>query len=340
VGDVWTGNSRWSPATQKVVKDLAVSMFGNKGYQYLVGGEALVQKVVKEAKTIIVIKSVIVPYANAMSNIFHLIGRGVPIRDIVRGMGRKLTEIDFYTKSRIEEVRLEAELRAATNDAFETKKLQAELTSIKDSQKRLSIWPLIERGEFSSISDAGITQDDLILTGNNLTDYMDKLVDKLPERAKTFGRYALITKDTALFQGLQKSVAYGDFIAKAIFYDDLINRQGKTVEYANGIITEEFVNYDVLPGRTRGYLENMGILWFWNFKVRYSKIALSILRNNPVHAFLSALIPLPQFMSSGVDMGFEGSMFEKMADGSINRSIGFSQGLNAPLLNPWLNLVK
>jgi hypothetical protein len=340
VGDVWTGNSRWSPATQKVVKDLAISMFGNKGYQYLTMGEAGIQKLVKEAKTIIVIKSVIVPYANAMSNIFHLISRGVPIRDIVRGMPRKLAEIDFYAKSRIEEVRLEAELRAATDDPFLMKKLQAELTSIKDSQRRLSIWSLIERGEFSSISDAGLTQDDLILTGRNVTDYMDALTEKLPERAKTFGRYALITKDTALFQGLQKSVAYGDFIAKAIFYDDLINRQGKSVDYANGIITEEFVNYDVLPGRTRGYLENMGILWFWNFKVRYSKIALSILRNNPVHALLSTLIPLPQFLSSGVDMGFEGSMFEKLSDGSINRSIGFSQGLNAPLLNPWLNLVK
>jgi hypothetical protein len=340
VGDVWTGNSRWSPATQKVVKDLAVSMFGNKGYQYLTMTEDAIQKVVKEAKTIIVIKSVIVPYANAMSNIFHLIGRGVPIKDIVRGLPRKLTEIDFYAKSRIEQVRLEAELRAATNDPFLTKELDAQLTSIKDSQRRLSIWPLIERGEFSSISDAGLNQDDLILTGNNITGYMDKLVDKLPERAKTFGRYALVTKDTALFQGLQKSVAYGDFIAKAIFYDDLIQRQGKDVDYANGVISEEFVNYDTLPGRTRGYLENMGILWFWNFKVRYSKIALSVLRNNPVHAFLSALIPLPQFMSSGVDMAFEGSMFEKMTDGSINRSIGFSQGLNAPMLNPWLNLVK
>jgi hypothetical protein len=340
VGDVWTGNSRWSPATQKVVKDLAISMFGNKGYQYLTMGEAGMQKLVKEAKTIIVIKSVIVPFANGMSNIFHLISRGVPLKDIVRGMGRKLTEIDFYTKSRIEEVRLEAELRAATNDPFETKKLQAELTSIKDSQKRLSIWPLIERGEFSSISDAGLTQDDLILTGRNLTGYMEQLTEKLPEKAKTFGRYALVTKDTALFQGLQKSVAYGDFIAKAIFYDDLINRQDKSVEYANGIITEEFVNYDVLPGRTRGYLENMGILWFWNFKVRYSKIALSVLRNNPVHALFSTLVPLPQFLSSGVDMGFEGSMFQKMADGTLDRSIGFSQGLNAPMLNPWLNLVK
>jgi hypothetical protein len=322
------------------VKDLAVSMFGNKGYQYLVMGEDALQKVVKEAKMFIVIKSVVVPYANAMSNIFHLISRGVPIREIVRNMPRKLAEIDFYAKSLLEEQQLEAKLLAASDNPFETKRLEAQLTSIRDSQRRLTIWPLIERGEFSSITDAGLTEDDLILTGRNITGYMDKLTNMLPDFMKNAGRQALITKDTALFQGLQKAVAYGDFVAKAIFYDDLINRQGKTKEYAEGIITEEFVNYDVLPGRTRGYLENMGLLWFWNFKVRYSKIALSVLRNNPVHAFLSTLIPLPDILSSGVDMGFEGSIFEKLADGSINRSIGFSQGLNAPMMHPFINLIR
>lgn len=69
---------------------------------------------------------------------------------------------------------------------------------------------------------------------------------KLPEGVQTAGRYAFVAKDTAMFQGLQKAVEYGDFLAKAILYDDLVQRQKKPKDVALGQITEEFVNYDRL----------------------------------------------------------------------------------------------
>ena len=83
----------------------------------------------------------------------------------------------------------------------------------------------------------------------------------------------MVARDTALFQGLQKMVQYGDFIAKAVMYDDLMKRKGLTKEQALGKITDEFVNYDKLPGRARGYLEDTGLLWFYNYKLRITKIA-------------------------------------------------------------------
>lgn len=49
-----------------------------------------------------------------------------------------------------------------------------------------------------------------------------------------------------MFQGLQKAVEYGDFLAKAILYEDLVQRQKKPKDVALGQITEEFVNYDRL----------------------------------------------------------------------------------------------
>jgi len=45
-------------------------------------------------------------------------------------------------------------------------------------------------------------------------------------------------------------------------------------------ITEEYVNFDRLPGRSRGYLDEMGMMWFFNFKLRTTKVALSMLREN------------------------------------------------------------
>lgn len=64
-------------------------------------------------------------------------------------------------------------------------------------------------------------------------------------------------------------------------------------------IGEEFINYDRLPGRTRSYLENIGLMWFWNFKIRSAKVAASMIRNNPVHALLGTGVPYVLGLSPG-----------------------------------------
>lgn len=335
VGDVWTGTSRWSQATQDRVRDLAISTFGNEAYRYLVQAEKVVQNFVKDARVIIVVKSMVVPAANFVSNLYQLASRGVPMGTMVRGFPRKTAEVDAYVKSKLRAIDAEAELRAAEGNAVLTRKLQAEIQSIEDSHRRLSIWPLIEAGEFSSISDAGISRDEILLSEGRLHAYMEKMVSKLPGAAQTVGRYALVTKDTALFQGLQKAVEYGDFLAKAVLYDDLTMRKGLTKEQALGRVTEEFVNYDRLPGRFRGYLEAMGLLWFYNFKIRSTKVALSMIRNNPVHALLVGLAPIP----AGVGTPLEDNLFSKGLSGALTESIGIGQGFRALHLNPWANIL-
>lgn len=339
VGDSWTGNSRWSKKTQDAVKNLAISAFGNEAYSKAVNAERVVKNFVSDAKVLIVVKSVVVPVSNLMSNVYQLAARGVPLASIIKSFPKKTAEIDSYVKSRIRQIEAEAELRAAAGDLREERKLKTEIQAISDDHKRLSIWPLIEAGEFSSISDAGLSRDEIMLTEGRLQQYIEQLVAKLPGPVATMGRYAMITKDTALFQGLQKAVEYGDFLGKAVLYDDLINRQKKDKAYALGRITEEFVNYDRLAGRFRGSLENLGLLWFYNFKIRSVKVAMSMIRNNPVHTLLATVAPAPTFFGS-VGLPTLDNMFAKMADGTIDYSIGPGQGLRAPMLNPWMNLVQ
>ncbi|QDH83996.1 virion RNA polymerase [Achromobacter phage vB_AxyP_19-32_Axy11] len=339
VGDVWTGNSRWGKDTQDATKKLLLGVFGNNAYKYVMGAENVVQNVVKEAKTLIVVKSVIVPAVNFLANIYQMVGRGVPMKDIVLGIPKKTSEINQYLKTRLRQLEAEAELRAAQGDAVKERKLQAEIQSITDSHKRLSIWPLLERGEFSSISDAGISRDDILISEGKMQQYMEKLVDRLPKGLQTAGRYALITKDTALFQGIQKAVEYSDFMAKAIIYDDMTQRQKKSKEDALGRVTEEFINYDRLPGRFRGYMESMGLLWFYNFKIRSAKVAVSMIRNNPLHSLFATVAPKPE-MFGNVGLPIEDNIFSVFAEGRLGYSIGPGQGLRAPNLNPWHNLVQ
>lgn len=338
VGDAWSGNSRWSPETLDTFKKAMLGVFGNRAYKYTMGGENLVQNLVKEAKTLIVVKSVVVPAVNFLANLYQMVARGVPVKNIAKSIPQKTAEINQYLKSRLRQVDAEAELRAATNPN-QIRKLKAEIQSITDSHKRMSIWPLLEAGEFSSIADAGIGRDDILITEGKLHEYMDKLADKLPKSVRNAGRYALITKDTALFQGIQKTVEYSDFIAKAIIYDELTQRKGKTREEALGRVTEEFINYDRLPGRFRGYMESVGLMWFYNFKIRSAKVAVSMIRNNPVHAAMAMLSPTPT-MFGNVGLPIQDNIFSIAAKGSLDYSWGFGQGLRAHNLNPWMNLVN
>ena len=171
-----------------------------------------------------------------------------------------------------------------------------------------------------------------------LHEYIESLVDKLPVSIRNAGRYALVTKDTALFQGLQKAVNYGDFIAKAVLYDDLTQRRGLTSKEAMARITEEFVNYDRLPGRSRGYLESVGMLWFYNFKLRLVKIALSTIRNNPVHALVVGMMPKPDLFGS-IGTPTTDNLFSKAWSGGLSNSIGPEMLISAPALLPTVNAV-
>lgn len=339
IGDSWTGNTRLPKPVQEGIKNVATAAFGNDAYRYLVNAEKLLQNLVIEAKLFIVIKSVIVPVSNMAANVIQLSSRGVPMLDIVRGIKKKTAEVDSYTRSRLRLLDAQAELAAVEDDPFKRRKLQNEIQSIQDGHRRLSIWPLIEAGEFSSISDVAITHDEILLSSGKLNAYIEKQVDKLPQEVRTAGRYAIISRDTALFAGLQRAVQYGDFLAKAVLYDDLTTRGGKSQAEALGRISEEFVNYDRLPGRFRGALENNGLMWFYHFKIRSTKIAMSMLRNNPVHALLASFIPVPDFFGS-VGSPVVDNVVAMGLEGKLDYSLGPGQMFRSPMLLPWLNLVN
>lgn len=339
IGDAWTGNSRWSPETQKVVRNLAIFAFGNDAYKYMMMTEDKIQKVVSDAKVLVVVKSVIVPMANLMSNAYQLAANGVPLRAIGKGFPAKTMEVEAYVKSLVRRIEAEAELRASNGDARVERKLKTEIQAINDGHKRLSIWPLLEAGEFSGIADQGITRNEINLTSGRIQAYMEQAAQKLPGWGSTIGRYALVTKDTALFKALQKSVEYGDFLAKAVLFDHLTQNKGLTRAQALARITEEFVNYDRLPGRDRGALEKIGLLWFYNYKIRSVKVAASLIRNNPVHTLLATLAPAPD-MFGGIGLPTSDNLISKLANGTLSYSIGPGQGMHAAMLNPWINLTQ
>lgn len=341
VGDFWTGNSRWSPAVQKEIRDLIVGFGGNKAYRYLVNAEEFFQQVVTDAKVLIVVKSMIVPAANFVSNIYQLSMNGVPMRNIFKGFKEKTYELNTYIKNREIERQLQNDLFVAegANDSVNMRKLSARLQALRDSYKSLTIWPLLEAGEFGAITEGGISQEDLAIAKGGYAALIDKIANKMPDGIKDVARYGLVTRDTALFKALSRATQYGDFLGKAILYDDLLRRKNMSQTEALAYINEEFINYNRFAGRNRAYLESMGMMWFYNFKLRSMKVAQRMMHKHPLRALLhTALMPRLPFLGS-VGNPITDNMLAVVMDGRLGYSLGPGMLFRAPQLNPWVSMV-
>lgn len=339
VANIFDGITGMNPELREAIKDGLEVMMGKKAYYYLVRGDEILRGLVGDVKQLIVVKSVVVPAINAISNIVHMIGRGVPVKSIAVGMKSKLVEIETYSEMTKRLIEIESDMRANTGNLPKIKALQAERTIINETISGLSIYPLIQAGEFSSIVSVQIDSESNNLRQGKIAEYMESQIAKLNPLGQDVAKNLLITKDTSIYQFLQKATDYGDFIAKAIIYDDIIKRKGGTKKEALIAIKEEFINYDYLPGRVRGSLEGMGLLWFYNFKLRSVKIALSMIRENPLHTLLAAGIPSATPFGN-IGLPINDNVFYKLGEGTMPSSIGPSQGLGSWKLHPWINITN
>lgn len=144
-------------------------------------GEKFVQTAVSTAKSTIVVKSVIVPVFNALSTMKQLVMNGVSPRTIAREYPTKLVEIEQHLKNLDRTVEINALMTAHRKDKARLAQLEAELTAIEESSKRMSIWPLIEAGEFMSISE-GMTEADVALTEGRFAEYVANLLERIPQK--------------------------------------------------------------------------------------------------------------------------------------------------------------
>lgn len=339
VRNVWDGGTRQSRELLKVVEQASTAVFGRKAYSRLVQAEDVVQGFVGDAKTTIVVRSVIVPMANLAANILQMWSRGIPVLDIGRGLPKKANEVDRYLETREEKIEVQAKLRAVGKDVLLEKKLRNRLRVIDDMHRSLSIWPLIEAGEFTSISEDIEKTTGGTLVRGKLSEYVEEKVNELPDGLKTAARYGIITRDTALYKGLQRSVEYGDFLAKALLFDHLTKKKGDSAKEALIKVGEEYVNYDRLPGRGRGYMESIGAIWFWNFKLRSIKVAASIIQENPLHALIASFAPAPDFIGD-IGSPVTDNWLSVLWDDRMGYSVGPGMGLRSYALNPWVNLVS
>lgn len=295
--DLATGNTYWSPKVQKTLVNVLHSVVGPKAFAHLYRGETLLKNLTSSARNFIVIRSGEVMLFNLFSNFMSLVIRGVPIQDIVRLTPRIVKELEQFNKIRQKQVLIEMEINAEKGkehpSAFKIKTLQNRLREQKEAVDLLTYSrDLLKAGEYNTIADLGDVNDDILLSTGKWGEYLENKVNLLPNALKEVGRQLIITKDTAIYRMLEKGTRYGDFVAKAILYHYLQESKKVSKEKALSKVRYEYVNYDMLPGRTREYLENMGLLWFYNYKLRIARTALSMLKENPLASLLYMVSPI------------------------------------------------
>lgn len=297
VVDLNTGVTRWSPKAQKVFSEIVKHILGPRAYKYLYYTENVVKSLSSSARNFIVIRSAEVMAFNIIGNLMSLMIRGVPLATILREAPKIVKELEYYNRSKKRraayQLRLNAELG---KDKPNRKHIEVLQRHIDKERKSYDLMPysreLILAGEYNTIADIGTVSDDLLLSTGRFGEYIEKQVDKLPDAVKKVGKNIIVTKDTEIYRMLEKGTQYGDFVAKVILYKHLVEKKKIDPKDAISKVRYEFVNYDMLPGRSREYLENIGLLWFYNYKLRVCRTAMSMIKDNPLSVLISIFSPL------------------------------------------------
>lgn len=342
ISDFVTGNTNWGPKVQKEIKKIVISSLGRDGFVKLRKIEKSIQSGMSLVRDIVIIRSMIVPLFNILSNISTLVILGVNISELSL-IPKKVKELENFIESNKVLIGIEQEIRTL-DPAIPRDKKKIDLLNIKkqeiiDNINNLSITPMLTAGELSTIADLGADADDLGIISGDIGNKIEEAINKLPrDEFKTLVKYMLVSRNTELYKVLQKSVQYGDFIAKSILYDHLI-KKGKSQEEALSITRDMFVNYDILNGRYRDYLENIGMLWFFNYALRSVKIASYLMLNHPLKSLFISMLDSALPVISDAGSALTDNFITKLLGGSIDYSIGMLESLRMLGLNPVINIM-
>lgn len=301
ITDSWTGESRIPKPVQDAIVSTCETVLGKNAFKYLKMTENGVHMAVNTAKNNIIIRTMAVPAMNLAANILQLVIEGVPLHTIVTYIPRVIKELNQYTRLNSELLRVKQELAGETL-GYRQHQLEAQKKVLLEAIDNLSIAPLLKAKEFSSIADLGNNSRDLDLTSGSIGDKIIAAADKLSDNQlyRSIVHYGAIAPDTSLYKLLEKTNQYGDFLGKAVLYKDLVERKNWSSKDALNRISEEFVDYQRLPGRGRDFLERNGLLWFYNFKLRMMKIAFRNLKEHPLLTLALSAGGLPTPLSDSL----------------------------------------
>lgn len=310
--DIYTGNNNLPKIVNDSLKMFCNVFGGERGAMRL---ETELRAITKVAKNSQVIKSVVVPIANFTANVIQMWMTGIPLNIIAKGYITKAKECNRF-------IALTREYADLQLESLNGKDVGTRMDKIIEEIQGMSIAPVINLGEFNTIQDDA--DGDLTDTGSYFIKAINKIKqvrDKSGNAAEALDELAT-TERTLLYKCLERTTQYGDFIAKSICYDYWKHKYNENEAIFR--VTSEFVDYDFMPSRCREWLEKIGWGWYWNYKLRMSKVMMRMIRDNPFRSLMFLTLP-PTLFDTNLDTPFKDSALGKLMGmgPSLMSSFGF-----------------
>ncbi|QEA03295.1 virion RNA polymerase [Klebsiella phage KpCHEMY26] len=329
--NMWTGQTGYSKEFQKAFVSIAETFLGKNAAKYLRLGERGIMEFVKEMKDWIVVRSVVVSAANIVSNMVHLATVGVSPVTMAKDMSVAVLAAEEYRRNE-KLINEYSHYLAVGHNPKMADEYQRKISELKDSQARNPVADLIKAGLLPTIAEDLGQQDDYSLKDKLLTK-MDEYTSAVPDSVKRVAKEVALSRDSHIYFLLNRSIQYGDFVAKYSLYKQLTTRKNNPMDKDSAIarVMDEFVNYDILPSRTRFYLDAMGLTWFLNYKIRIQKVILRTIRENPLRALFL-------MFSNSWESNLPNITDANLVTGSLNYNIGFGTALNGFTVHPLVEL--
>lgn len=329
--NMWTGQTGYSKEFQKAFVSIAETFLGKNAAKYLRLGERGIMEFVKEMKDWIVVRSVVVSAANIISNMVHLATVGVSPVTMAKDMSVAVLAAEEYRRNE-KLINEYSHYLAVGHNPKMADEYQRKISELKDSQARNPVADLIKTGLLPTIAEDLGQQDDYSLKDKLLTK-MDEYTSAVPDSVKRVAKEVALSRDSHVYFLLNRSIQYGDFVAKYSLYKQLTTRKNNPMDKDSAIarVMDEFVNYDILPSRTRFYLDAMGLTWFLNYKIRIQKVILRTIRENPLRALFL-------MFSNSWESNLPNITDANLVTGSLNYNIGIGTALNGFTVHPLVEL--
>lgn len=245
--------------------------------------EAIWQELVHEAKDFIVIKGIEVMKDNMLSNAMMLMGKGVPMVQAFKDMfvaWRAAIEYDRDVHA-LRKLELLVETGYGSRSMADVK---AKIAELQDSLARNPVTELVEAGlKPTIVEDVGM-EDNPYSYKSQLAHWFEEKTSWVNPGVMKAGKFMYMTHDSWLYNLLNKTTQYSDFVARYALYKHQTERAKVRVSKADALFdaAETFVIYDVPLPKNIQYLDDMGITPFIKYFLSIQRVLGRMFKDKPL----------------------------------------------------------
>ena len=282
VKDIWESDAM--PA--QMFKEMSQALLGKRAAYYLSKGLSGLQALVKEVRDIIIVKSVVVPAINLLSNAMQLRIRGVSLHDMRHYLAEGYSAAQEYKAMQKSIARNKAILLGEPSNVT----AQHELNQLQAAQQSNPVHLLVQAGLMPSIVEDRGDADNLFSPKADIITLVKDKLDRLPKRVQAVGSELAMTQGSMVYSLLDQAVDLGDFVAKYTLFKHYTNNKGMDINEAMDRVAVEFIDYGMLTNKYIQFAEVTGLMAFFKYYMRIQMVIFDMIKQNPARVLTHTLL--------------------------------------------------